>query len=97
MPDPQGLTEKTPIRLTISSWYHVFVILVVITGIYFGLRQDVINAVSQGAQNAKDIQAAQQSIIEMRLDVQSIKDNVVYFRQQYEQDMKRYVRETPDK
>ena len=94
MPEPQ-LNEKTQVRLAISSWYHVLVIVAVIISIYFSLRNDVSNAIMQSAQNQADLRAAQQSIMDMRLDVQSIKDNVVYFRAQYEQDMKKYVRDTP--
>jgi prefoldin subunit 5 len=90
-----NLTEKTQVKLTISSWYHVMVIVGVIVAIYFGLRQDVTTAISTSAKNAEDLRTAQQSIMDMRLDVQRINDNITWFRQQYEQDMKRYVRETP--
>lgn len=93
MPDP--LSERTSVKLSISSWYHVLVIVGVIVGIYFSLRQDVANAIAQGAQNAQDIQAANKTIMEMRLDVQRANDNLLYFRQQYEQDMKRYIRDAP--
>lgn len=97
MPEEQPVSEKTKIALTVSSWYHVLVIVGVMFAIYFGLRQDVSMAIASGAKNAEDLRSAQQSIMEMRLDVQSIKDNVLYFRQQYETDMKRYIRDTPSK
>lgn len=91
------ITEKSVVKLTISSWFHVVVILATIVGIYFAIRNDVSLAIAQSNQNAQDLKAAQQSIVDMRMDVRAVKDNVDWFRQQYERDMSRYIRNTPEK
>lgn len=90
------LTEKSSIKLTISSWYHVIVILGTIIGLYFAVRGDVQAAVTIGSQNAQDLKNAQESIVQMRMDIRRVSDNVDWFRQQYERDMSKYIRE-PEK
>lgn len=90
------LTDKSTIKLTISSWYHVLVILGTIIGLYFAVRSDVQAAVSLGVSNADQLKAAQESIIQMRMDIRRVSDNVDWFRQQYERDMSKYIRE-PEK
>lgn len=97
MTDQPSITEKTSIKLTISSWYHVLAILATIIGIYFAIRQDVSAAIVQSKENADGLKNAQQSIVEMRMDVRAVKDNIDWFRQQYERDMSRYIRDTPTK
>jgi hypothetical protein len=92
-----NITEKTSVKLTISSWYHVTVILATIIGLYFAVRTDVQAAVSLGSQNATELKNAQENIIQMRMDIRRVSDNVDWFRQQYERDMSKYIRDTPTK
>ena len=93
---PPFISEKSTIKLTISSWYHVLVILATIIGLYFAVRTDVQAAVTLGSQNAQDLKNAQESIIQMRMDIRRVSDNVDWFRQQYERDMQKYIRD-PEK
>ena len=93
-PGPGGhVTDRTRVALTISSWYHVGVILVFLTGLYFAIRGDVNAAIVQGAKNAHDIGEAQESIIRMRMDIVGMADDLKFFRAQYERDMDRYIRD----
>jgi hypothetical protein len=88
-----ALTEKSTLKLTISSWYHVLAIIGTIVALYFGIRTDVQAAIQMGVANASEIKNEQESIVQVRMDVRRVSDNIDWFRQQYERDMTKYIRE----
>lgn len=91
MSEPR-ITEQTKVVLSISSWYHVIVILGVIVTIYFSLRADVSEAIRLGSENALTIKESQKSIYDLQME--SIRSRVVLDR--LDRTMDKYIREPND-
>lgn len=83
---PESLNEKTPISLTISSWWQVVVILSVVVSCYFGLQAKTDEALRLGKENAAKQEEFAKDISTLQRNIQSITDNVLYFRETYERD-----------
>jgi tRNA C32,U32 (ribose-2'-O)-methylase TrmJ len=92
-----SVSERTTINLTISSWWHVAVIIAVIVGCYFGLKSDTNEALAMSKATAADERATQEKVNSMQMDIRSVADDVKWFRGQYERDMNRFIREQPEK
>lgn len=90
--DESRVSEETRIVLSISSWYHVMVILGVIVAMYFSLRADVAEAIAMGAQNAITIKDSQKAIYD--LQIESTRNRTVLDR--LDRTMDRYVRDPND-
>ncbi len=90
---PDTINEDTKFSLAISSWWHVVVIVAVILGCYFGLKADTDKAVamSMATSEAQKEQAVQ--VNQMQMNIQSVADDVKWFRQTYERDMNHYIRD----
>lgn len=84
-----SVTPRTVVALTISSWFHVFVIIGTICGLYFAIRADVGAAMAQSQRNSDDIKESQHTIVELKLGITSIQQDVQWFRRQYELDSQR--------
>jgi hypothetical protein len=90
-----SVSEKTTINLSISSWWHVAVIIVVIVSCYFGLKADTDRAVSLSNATANQQRLTDEKVNSMQMDIRSVADDVKWFRQQYERDMSKYIRDSP--
>lgn len=91
----QELTEKTTLKLPVSSWWQLFLVVATFLTCYFNLQAMVQRTKEQSEKNAIDIVQTQSTMIEMKMDVKSIADDLKYFRLQYDRDMNKYIRETP--
>lgn len=80
------LTEKTQISLTISSWWHVVIIVGTIIACYFGLQAKTDEALSMSRDTAAKQAILSDQLHGLQMNIQSITDNVKYFREQYERD-----------
>ncbi len=89
------INENARVSLSISSWWHVAVIIGTIFFCYFGLKAQVDKAIDQSSTAASQSQRNNDQIMQMQGDIRAINDNVGWFRKQYEQDMSRYIRDTP--
>lgn len=89
-----GINEKTIVRLSISSWIHVIVILVTMVStvvwLYSRISTDVAAAIQQSAENAKGLADSNRTILQMQMELK-------FFHEQYEKDMQRYIRDTPSR
>lgn len=94
---PEPIDDRTKINLSISSWWHVLVIVVVIAGTFFNLRAELTSTKAQSEKNAVDLVETQKALFEVKMYMQSISDNVKYFREQYDRDMSKYIRDPGDK
>jgi len=93
----EQISEKTTINLSISSWWHVIVIVGFMVACYFGLEAKADQAVKLSESTAVEQKATTDRVNAMQMDIRSVADDVKWFRLQYEKDMSRYVRETPSK
>jgi len=91
------INEKTSISLSISSWWHVVVIVGFMVACYYGLEARADEAVRLSQTTAAEQKTTQEKVNSMQMDIRSVADDVKWFRQQYERDMSRYVRDTPAK
>lgn len=87
------LSEATRIQLSVSSWLHVVLLIITIVSCYFGLQASISNAVQTSAKNTADILAVQQEQFGQKMQMQQVLDDLKYFRQQYNDDMNKYVRD----
>lgn len=87
------LGEATRIQLSVSSWFHVILLIITIVSCYFGLQASISNALQQTAKNTADIVAVQTEQVTMKMQVQQILDDLKYFHSQYNDDMNKYVRD----
>lgn len=92
---PDSISEKTSISLTISSWWQVMVIVAFMVACYYGLEAKADQAVKLSESTASEQRATQEKVNSMQMDIRSVADDVKWFRQQYERDMSRYVRDPP--
>ncbi len=88
-----SITEKTTINLSISSWWHVLIIVGVIVSCYFGLEAKADQAVKLSEDTARKQEVLSEKLQNLNMNIQSITDNVKYFREAYERDMSKYIRD----
>lgn len=91
------ISEKTSISLTITSWWHVAVILTVVVGCYFGLKADTDKAIALSNATAEQQKITAEKVNSMQMDIRSVADDVKWFRSQYERDMNKFIRELPER
>ncbi len=95
--EAKPVTEKTLIQLSISSWFHVMVIVAAMFGIYFALRADVSKAIEQSSQNNVMIQQFQNDLMTIRINAAHTEEELKSFHSSYERDSNRYIREPRDR
>lgn len=90
-------SERTKIQLTISSWYHVMVIVGAMAAIYFGLRYDVKDSIRIGTENAQTIRQLGADVNDLKYGFIRQEDDLKNFHNTYERDFNKYIREPYDR
>lgn len=91
MSEPQ-ISGKTTI--TLASWWQITVIIAVIMSCYFGLKADSDKAILMSAATAAQQAETDKKVNAMQFSLQSVADDVKWFRQTYEKDMNHYIRDS---
>lgn len=89
-PDSEPLSEKTRVSITLSSWWHIALVLAAIMFWGFQIKSAIDRGSEQSAQNHADI-------LEIQKEVRTIQQDLVVFHTVYNDDMDRYIRDYGDK
>lgn len=89
------INENAKLSLSISSWWHVVVIIIAMCACYFGLQAKMEKAIDQSTLALDQSTKNNDQIMLMQSDIRSVREDVGWFRKQYEQDMARYIRDSP--
>lgn len=83
---PEPLDDQTRLTLPVRSWWLVFTFAGIIATGYWSLKADTDAALKLSRDTASKQEALSDQLQSMRLNIQSITDNVKYFREAYERD-----------
>ena len=86
-------TEQTRVSLTISSWYHVIVLIASLAMMFAVLMQRMDKGLELATEAIQISQKNSEQLQELRMDQQVLKDDVTYFHKEYNSDFDRYIRE----
>lgn len=90
--NPQG-----PRGLTFGFVLQIAVTIVTIAFAFAYLQSDVQQSIRESAQNKIEMEQANNQIEILKLQLQIIQDDVKYFRQDYERDANKYIRDKQDR
>lgn len=89
------IDKDTPFRTTIGFVLFLVTLTFSLAASHFSLSSKVDMFVRQHEEDKRQIEMMWQSLRQMQGDVNSVSENVKWFRQTYERDMNRYIRENP--
>lgn len=86
-------TEQTRVSLTISSWYHVIVLIASLAMMFAVLMQRMDKGLELANEAIQISRTNSQQLVELRMDQQAVKDDLLYFHKEYNSDFERYIRD----
>lgn len=83
----QAISGRTPLTLTINSWWQVTILVLVLASLYFGLSTRIEEAIRIGTQVSDRNRELERELFDMQKGQIQLSDDLRYFRAQHERDM----------
>lgn len=83
------------LRLKPEFALTIIVGIVSLVSFFIYMRAELTSLRAENTQTQRDIKELQTQNLEMRMNMITLQDNIKYFREAYERDMNKYIRDNP--